>query len=219
MRLGFAVQLGTARILGAFLDDLLRLAGSLKLGVVQAAGLVRTLQVKDRPTPLARAPAELGRFVKTLHLLEYACDEAFRRRILGQLNPHECCHRLARVVFHGKHGELRQRCREGQEDQLGALGLAVNVVVLWHTIYMDAALAQLRAEGVEVRDEDVTRLSPLGYEHVNMLGRYTFTLPDIAARGGLRPLRRSRRPRRRGLKPTSCSFATRGPGSRRQPPL
>ena len=60
-------------------------------------------------TFLARALAELGRVLKTLHLLEYACDEAFRRRILGQLNRHERRHRLARVVFHGKQGELRQR--------------------------------------------------------------------------------------------------------------
>ena len=157
--------------------------------MVQAAGLVRTLQVRDRPTPLARALAELGRILKTLHLLEYACDEAFRRRILGQLNRHERRHRLARVIFHGKQGELRQRYREGQEDQLGALGLAVNVVVLWNTIYMDAALAQLRAEGFDVRDEDVARLSPLGFKHINMLGRYAFTLPDAVARGELRPLR------------------------------
>ena len=170
-------------------DDLLRLAGSLKLGVVQAAGLVRTLQVRDRPTPLARALAELGRIIKTLHLLEFACDEAFRRRILGQLNRHERRHRLARVIFHGKQGELRQRYREGQEDQLGALGLAVNVVVLWNTIYMDAALNHLRAEGFDVRGEDVARLSPLGFEHINMLGRYAFTLPDVVARGQLRPLR------------------------------
>jgi hypothetical protein len=84
---------------------------------------------------------------------------------------------------------LRQRYREGQEDQLGALGLVVNTIILWNTIYMDAALDQLRAEGFDVRDEDVARLSPLGHEHINMLGRYTFTLPDPVARGELRPLR------------------------------
>ena len=86
-------------------------------------------------------------------------------------------------------GELRQRYREGQEDQLGALGLAANVVVLWNTIYIDAALDRLRAEGHPVRDEDVARLSPLGFEHINMLGRYAFTLPEPVARGELRPLR------------------------------
>ena len=89
-------------------------------------------------------------------------------------------------MFHGKRGELRQRYREGQEDQLG---LVVNVIVLWNTIYMDAALNQLRAEGFDVRAEDVARLSPLGFNHINMLGRYAFILPDPIARGELRPLR------------------------------
>lgn len=54
---------------------------------------------------------------------------------------------------------------------------------------MDLALAQLRAHGVEVRDEDVARLSPLGYSHVNLLGRYEFALPESIARGAFRPLR------------------------------
>src|SRR6202045_3178593 len=81
------------------------------------------------------------------------------------------------------------RYREGQEDQLSALGLTVNLVVLWNTIYMDASLNQLTSEGYEVRPEDVARLSPLGLKHINMLGRYAFTLPDFVARGELRPLR------------------------------
>ena len=170
-------------------EDLLRLAGSLKLGTVQAAGLIRTLQTKDRPTKLARALEELGRLIKTLYLLRFIDDEAYRRRILVQLNRGEGRHQLARVVFHGKRGELRQRYREGQEDQLGSLGLVVNVIVLWNTIYMDAALNQLRAEGFDVRPEDVARLSPLGFDHINMLGRYAFILPDQIARGELRPLR------------------------------
>jgi hypothetical protein len=68
------------------------------------------------------------------------------------------------------------------------IGLVVNVIVLWNTIYMDAALNQLRKEGVPVQDDDVTHLSPLGHD-INMLGRYAFTLPDRIARGELRPLR------------------------------
>jgi hypothetical protein len=54
---------------------------------------------------------------------------------------------------------------------------------------MDAALNQLVLEGYDVRPEDVARLSPLGFKHINMLGRYAFTLPDFVARGELRPLR------------------------------
>jgi len=54
---------------------------------------------------------------------------------------------------------------------------------------MDVAVAQMRAQGLEVRDEDVARLSPLGYSHVNLLGRYHFSLPEAISRGELRPLR------------------------------
>jgi len=70
-------------------DDLLRLAGSLKLGLVPAADLIRTLQTNDRPTRLAQALAELGRIIKTEYLLAFIDDEAYRRRILIQLNRGE----------------------------------------------------------------------------------------------------------------------------------
>jgi TnpA family transposase len=171
-------------------DDLLRLAGSLKLGLVQATSIMRTLQVGDRPTKLAQAVAEVGRIDKTVHILTSMNDESKRRRTLTQLNRGEDRHSLARTVFHGKRGELRQHYREGQEDQLGALGLVLNVIVLWNTIYMDAALEQLRNEGSSVNPEDVARLSPLIYDHINVLGRYAFALPDFVASGQLRQLRR-----------------------------
>jgi hypothetical protein len=127
-------------------------------------------------------------------MLAYIDDEAYRRRILTQLNRGEGRHRLARRLFHGQRGELRQRYREGQEDQLGALGLVMNVVVLWNTLYLDAALSHLRTEGIAVQSEDIARLSPLGYKHINVLGRYAFTLAEPIARGQLRPLRDPRDP-------------------------
>lgn len=54
---------------------------------------------------------------------------------------------------------------------------------------MEAVLDQLLAEGYEIRDEDVARLSPLIHEHINMLGRYSFLVPEAVARAELRPLR------------------------------
>jgi len=169
-------------------DDMLRVAGSLKMGTISASQLIRSLLQSKRPSTLARALGELGRINKTLYLLPYIDDEAYRRRILTQLNRHEERHKLAREVFHGRRGEVRQKYREGQEDQLSALGLVVNAIVLWNTLYMDAALNHLRQNGVEVRAEDIARLWPLGWEHINFLGRYSFALSEMVARGEMRPL-------------------------------
>ena len=89
---------------------------------------------------MAQAIAEYGQIDKTIHLLIYIDYEDKRHGIQKQLNGVEDRHNLAREVFHGKRGELRKQYREVQEDQLGALGLMLNIIVYWNTIYIEAAL-------------------------------------------------------------------------------
>ena len=125
---------------------------------------------------------------KTLYLFAYIDNEAYRRRILVQLNRGESRHALARAVFYGKRGALYQKYREGQEDQLGALGLVVNMIVLWNTRYIARALDHLADAGSVVEQVDVARLSPVSHEHINLLGRYRFDLANLSATAGLRPL-------------------------------
>ena len=132
---------------------------------------------------------ELGRIPKTLYLLAYIDDEHYRRRILTQLNRGEGRHSVARAVFHGQRGELRQRYREGQEDQLGALGLVVNVLVfVEHALYGSGAQATSYGGARRGRWRCRTPL-PLGHRHINFQGRYSFALAESVAQGALRPLR------------------------------
>lgn len=170
-------------------SDLIRLAGSLKLGHLKAAGVMRMLQVKDRPTTLAKALSELGRIIKTLHILRYIDDRPFRRRILFQLNRQELRHKLGRRVHHGDRGEIRSPLRQGQEEQLGVLGLALNSIVHWNAVYMQEAVRQLGEASAPPLPADIARLSPISWRHINFLGSYDFSVPDAVANGGLRPLR------------------------------
>jgi TnpA family transposase len=170
-------------------DELLRVAGSLVQGHTTASALMRALRGRSREAArLARAIGEVGRVAKTIHLLGYLMDEGLRRRIHTQLGRGEGRHALAREVFHGRRGHLHQAYRDGQEEQLGALGLVVNCIVLWNTIYVERSLDHLRAEGLAVRDEDVERLSPLGHEHINLVGRYRMALAESVRRGSYREL-------------------------------
>ena len=63
-----------------------------------------------------------------------------------------------------------------------------NAVVLWNTLYMQEALSWIRSNGEEIGVEDIARLSPLMHGHINMLGHYTFTLPEDILKGELREL-------------------------------
>lgn len=71
---------------------------------------------------------------------------------------------------------------------MGESYLVLNCVTLWNTFYVDQALGRLRAAGYPVAEEDVARLSPFGRRHINVIGTYTFALPDLGP-AGLRKLR------------------------------
>ncbi|GAA2793632.1 hypothetical protein GCM10010470_30630 [Saccharopolyspora taberi] len=126
--------------------DMLKVAGSLVTNQVRAYDLLRVVD---------------------------PVDDTYRRQMNRQLTVQESRHKLARDVCHGKRGTIHQAYRDGMEDQLGALGLVLNAIVLWTTRYIDAAVAQLKAEGHEIRDEDIARLSPLKHRNLNLLGRYS----------------------------------------------
>lgn len=122
-------------------------------------------------------------------MLDLVDDEVYRRSLLIQVSTGERRHGVARTVFQGRRGQLRQAYREGQEDQLGALGLVLNAIVVWNTRYMGLALDDLRNSGMHIEADDVERLSPLAHHHIHLDGRYHFSLPEPLARGELRPLR------------------------------
>lgn len=112
--------------------DMLRVAGSLITNRVRACDLLRMFGRDGRPTPLGQAFAEYGRIAKPLHLLTVIdpVDDTYRRRVNRQLTIQEARHTLARDVCHGRRGRIHQAYREGQEDQLGSLGLVLNAIVL-----------------------------------------------------------------------------------------
>jgi TnpA family transposase len=89
--------------------DLLRLAGSLLAHTVKTSEVMRLTQGAGRPTTLGRALAEYGRVSKTLHLLAWVDDPDYRRAVGTRLNVGEDRHSLARKMFFGQRGELRQR--------------------------------------------------------------------------------------------------------------
>ena len=154
---------------------------------MSAHDVTRMLNPGGKPTQFGDALAHYGRIFKTLHVLSYVDDEAYRRQIKGIRNLQEGRHALARHVFHGRKGELRESYHDGMEDQLGALGLVLNCITLWNTVYVDAALTRLRADGFQVHDEDVARLSAYMRRHLNVDGHYSFQLPELG--GGRRALR------------------------------
>jgi TnpA family transposase len=167
-------------------DEMMRIAASLKLGHVSASVLIGKLQAATKQTAVARALVEYGRLCKTEHILRYASDEAFRRRILLQLNKGEAVQGVRRFIMFGEAGGLLGRDQEALTNQAASLNLVSNIAMVWTTVYLARVIDTLRAEGVEVRDEDVARLSPARFEHIERFGKYR--LDELPQKGQFRAL-------------------------------
>lgn len=154
---------------------MLRVVASIYTGAVRAYDMVTVLQRDGHPTALGEAFAAYGRIYKSLHILQFIdVDETYRRDIKHIRNLQQGRHALARKICHGKKGELYHRYERGLENQLGVLGLVLNCVVLWTTVYLDAAVRQLKAQGYPVREEDLLHLSPFVNRHLGVHGAYNF---------------------------------------------
>jgi TnpA family transposase len=175
-------------------DDLLRVAGSLKLGWVTASLLIGKLQSYRRRSALTRALQEYGRLVKTIFILRYLESEPLRRRVQVQLNKGEALHALREFLFFAHRGKIRRKQEEEQVHQATCLNLLTNAVIAWNTVYMAAAVDRLRIDGHSVQEADLAHLSPCRYEHINPYGKYAFDVSKDLGGAKLRPLRSGRPP-------------------------
>jgi TnpA family transposase len=171
-------------------DDLLRLAGSLKLGWVSASLLLQKLQGISNKNKISAALQEYGRISKTINILKCYVNENHRRKIGRQLNKGEALHSLRSSIFHANKARIRRRHEDEQLNQANCLNLVTNAVVVWNTVYMEAVIKQLRSEGMEVMEEDIRHLWPTRYDHINMHGKFLFNVDQERNRKGLRELRR-----------------------------
>ena len=129
------------------------------------------------------------RLIKTIFILRYLKNEQLRRRINTQLNKGETLHGLREFLLFANKGTLRKKQEEELRDQAGCLNLVTNAVVTWNMVYVAAVIDQLRAKGRTVNEEDIARLSPARYEHINPYGKYRFEVEEGLSRPRLRPLR------------------------------
>jgi TnpA family transposase len=107
-------------------DELLRVAGSLKMGKVTASLLISKLQAYPRQHNLTYLLQEYGRLVKTNFILRYLQSQPLRRKINAQLNKEELLHALRAWLWFGGDGSIRRKQEQAQQETVRCLNILVN---------------------------------------------------------------------------------------------
>ena len=168
--------------IAAHWDDVLRLGASIRAGTVTASAMLKKLSAYPRQNGLAVALRELGRIERTLFTLEWLKSMDLRRRATAGLNKGEARNALARAVFFYRLGEMRDRSFESQAYRASGLNLLVAAIILWNTIYLERAFAELRRQGRDVRPELAKHVAPLGWEHIGLTGDYVWSSANLPGR-------------------------------------
>jgi TnpA family transposase len=153
-------------------DQLVRIAASLKDRLTPAHVVLQRLINASPADRVAKALTALGRLAKTVHILRYIHEEPLRRAVQLQLNRGEFRHALAKWLFFANQGAFRTGDYEEIMNKASCLSLLSNAVLVWNTVHIERIVAQLRAAGNIILDEDLARVSPLLRKHITPNGTY-----------------------------------------------
>jgi len=121
-------------------------------------------------------------------MLDWIEDIGLRADTNDVLNKGEARHTLARAVAFHRLGRFPDRSHGRQSHRAAALNLVTACIGLFNCRHLDRALTDLRQRAVVIDDQRLRRLSPLGWDHINLTGDYVWSENPVYDAEGMRPL-------------------------------
>jgi TnpA family transposase len=176
------------KLIEANWDDVQRVIAAFRNRVVAPSLILHKLGTTPRQGALSLAMREIGRIERTIHTLDWIEDKGLRADTTDVLNKGEARHTLARAVAFHRLGRFRDRSHERQSHRAAALNLVTACIGLFNCRYLGRAVDDLRRHGVAIDDQRLCRLSPLGWDHINLTGDYVWSDSPPYDADGMRPL-------------------------------
>jgi TnpA family transposase len=157
-------------------EDILRFIATIKLKETTASQLFKRLNSYSKQHVLYRALKEFGKIIKTIFILKYIDDVAFRQAIEKQLNKIEHVHRFTKAVSFGNNQEFIQGDKQEQDIAEGCRRLIKNAIICWNYLYLSQKITEERdPECRQTLLEAVTNSSVVTWRHINLHGEYDFS--------------------------------------------
>lgn len=156
-------------------QDLMQVALSIYAGKISSATLLRKLGSYNRKNRLYFAAQELGNVIRTGFLLEWIGSRELRQEITANTNKIESYNGFAKWLSFG--GDvIAVNEPDEQQKRLRYNDLVASALILQNTVDMMRTLGNLRHEGWQITENDVSFLSPYQVAHVKRFGEYSLKL-------------------------------------------
>lgn len=164
-------------------DELVRIAASVQSGQCTAAQALTRFGVAARGQLVYEAGMHLGRLFRTIVLIDYFTNTAFRHEMQHALNRGEAVHILQRAIHSGKIPIELARHDASLAAVSSALTLLSNSVMAWNTMHMQRSWNILeKIGGDSTRSEGLRHIGPTHIEGINLRGTFEFPIARYAHR-------------------------------------
>ncbi|MEE3504371.1 Tn3 family transposase [Acidiphilium acidophilum] len=155
--------------------DIERVIGAMRDRTVTPSLILKKLSAYRQQNSLAAALREVGRIERTLFTLRWFDNPALRRTVTAELNKGEARNSLARAVAFHRLGRFRDRGLENQQTRAAALNLVTAAIILFNCRYLGRAVDEMRRRRTPIEPAMLSRLSPLGWDRINLTGDYVWS--------------------------------------------
>lgn len=199
-------------------DALVHIAASIADGTVSAPVALHRFGHASKGDPVYEAGVQLGMILRTIFFCDYYTKPRFRRELHRVLNRGEAVHTLNRAIHSGRMPHFKGRTEDELIAVSGSLRLLSNIVMAWSVEATQAALDQLKREGITPNPEILAHIGPIRFSAVNFRGMLNFPLERYApqiigapVRDRSAKVRQELRPRRKS-KSQQCATKEDGAG-------
>jgi hypothetical protein len=143
---------------------------------VTQATVVRKLASYARQNQTCKALWELENICRTIYILDFIDDVELRRSVQRALNRGEAYHRFRRAVAYVNGGRFRVKTEAEQQVWNECSRLIANAVIYYNTALLSRVYGQKQAAGDQAAMEAIKGMSPVAWQHVNLIGNRTYAL-------------------------------------------
>ena len=147
---------------------------SLALKATTQSIIIGKLSSYERKNRTKKAMWELDNIIRSLYVLDFIDNITIRRNVQRALNRGEAYQQLKRMVSHANFGRLKARTELEQQIWNECSRLITNCIIFYNATLLSELLA-IKEKNKEYEEADlIKRVSPVGWQHINLRGRYQF---------------------------------------------
>jgi TnpA family transposase len=137
--------------------------------------IIGKLSSYARKNSTRRAMWELDSIYRSIYILKYVDDLLLRQNVQRALNRGEAYHQLRRAISHENSGKFRVETEAEQNIWNECSRLVANAIIFYNTYLLSKLLEQMGREKTIEMIEQIKKVSPIAWQHVNLGGRFKLT--------------------------------------------